>query len=144
MVKLSVVSTKDEMNELQSALLAEPNENNIAPFGVGEHLLKDDCGFVTLAIRNEEALVGHAICSTVRVCDDGSSMEISKLYIYEAQRRNGYANQTVDEIVSVARDDEIGEVFVQAIDQNAAKFWDKTDFEYNTVTNRYEKKLNDD
>lgn len=143
MVKLSVVATQTEMDELKGAIEKESKGNNTNPFMVGDHLLEDDCDFVTFAIRDKDALVGHAICYGTET-DDGRIIEISKLYIHEAQRRNGYANQAVDKIVSLAREDGINEVFVEAIDQKAAKFWDKTDFEYDTVTNRYEKNLNDD
>ncbi|MEQ5140992.1 GNAT family N-acetyltransferase [Proteus vulgaris] len=142
MIKVSVVNSKTEMDELQSAVLAEPVENKITPFAVGDHLLRDDCNYVTLAIRDKDVLVGHAICHAMGG-DDGYILEISKLYIHESQRRKGYANQAVDEIVLLAIYDGINEVFSEAIDENAANFWSKTDFEFITNTKRYKKNLND-
>lgn len=143
MIKLSFVNSETEMSELQDALVAEPEGSNIGPFVVGNYLLNDECGLSALAIRDGGgALVGHAICHAME-SDDGSVMEISKLYIHKSQRSNGYANQAVDEIVSLAKNEGIGEIFVEPIDENAAKFWNTTDFEYDAAINRYVKKLDD-
>ena len=135
-VSLKVISSKEDISKIQEMLKKEPDGNNLNPFGVHDSLV-DGGGHVGLSINAGENLVGHAICYGSQA-DDGSMLEISKLYIFNEHRRFGYGASAVTQILALAEADGIDTVFVEPLDDNAHKFWESTELEFNKAINRFE------
>lgn len=139
LVVLKILSYKSEVLEINEALRKEPESCNIAPFIVHKRLIGSS-EFISFICRDSKHLLGYVICCGIDT-DNGTMLEISKLYIFNKFRGEGYGSEVVSQIISLAMEMNIASIFAEPLDDAAKAFWSKTRLFYSYEINRFELNL---